>query len=524
MSVKQMLALTALTGLPVLFQAPDAQAQPSGANSFACNQYARELSGQLPAPRLAALLTDARAARCDAPLIARINEALTQARQPARSDRDPAPPQERCPSEESVRNILASNDRTRIEVLRDVTRETCPRASRQAMRWLEANSGSTAGLTPLPWRDPLRGDIASNTPYLGDRSNPLYYREYRLRLAPGDAVTLTVRSSAITPVLAIGTGRLPERFAQVAYADSTDGNTAVLNFVAPTLEEAPPADPQAPVAEVVEAPDHTDYVVVVASGTAEKFFGGYTIEVEPYTPPQARSIALNTPMPGAFEAGTAYDSWTFQGEPGQLVRISMESDAFDSYLTLGRMEGAAFRELATNDDGGEGLNSLILAPLADGGEYVVRARPLGGGSGAYTLQVSTAEPRVVPPRPAERNPNAWSIPGQLTEQSGVDGNFAYYQDFEFRTQDNHRYAVSVRSDAMQPVVELGQIQRRTGLQIVNAFNDANPFDEEGNLVRPSERLEFRANNDGRYIIRVRAAQGQLGAFQILVTELPRAEE
>ncbi len=68
----------------------------------------------------------------------------------------------------------------------------------------------------------------------------------------------------------------------------------------------------------------------------------------------------------------------------KTYQIDLESKEFDCYL---RVEDSTGKQLAENDDGGEGLNSrLRFAPPKDD-VYQIIATSFAGGAGMYTLKV-----------------------------------------------------------------------------------------------------------------------------------------
>jgi hypothetical protein len=82
-----------------------------------------------------------------------------------------------------------------------------------------------------------------------------------------------------------------------------------------------------------------------------------------------------------------YDLYRFTGRRGDRVRITMISAAFDAYLGLYRA-GETADTLASDDDGGDGTDSLITFTLPADGSYDVRANSLGkDATGDYTLGV-----------------------------------------------------------------------------------------------------------------------------------------
>ncbi|MEL7432978.1 MAG: PPC domain-containing protein, partial [Chloroflexota bacterium] len=66
-------------------------------------------------------------------------------------------------------------------------------------------------------------------------------------------------------------------------------------------------------------------------------------------------------------------------EEGQEIEISVESDDFDTYLKLFDEDGD---EVASDDDGGEGLNSTIEYEVEEDGTYIIEVGSFPNGSDA----------------------------------------------------------------------------------------------------------------------------------------------
>ena len=88
--------------------------------------------------------------------------------------------------------------------------------------------------------------------------------------------------------------------------------------------------------------------------------------------------------------GRSLQGWSLEGQAGDRVAIELRSADFDSYLYF---SGPGFSEPLRNDDGAEGLNSLICVELPESGFYRVLAGPLSGnGAGdRYTLTATWAD-------------------------------------------------------------------------------------------------------------------------------------
>ena len=83
------------------------------------------------------------------------------------------------------------------------------------------------------------------------------------------------------------------------------------------------------------------------------------------------------------------DVYQIEGEAGQEITISMESEEFDTYLEL---ENAIGENIAQDDDGGDGRNSSLSMVLPEAGTYKIIATTFGEGqSGSYSLQANKTQ-------------------------------------------------------------------------------------------------------------------------------------
>lgn len=102
---------------------------------------------------------------------------------------------------------------------------------------------------------------------------------------------------------------------------------------------------------------------------------------------EATPIAFGELIQSQLTSDSLTANFTFRGEAGDAVIISMESAVMDTYLTLRDPSGV---EVASDDDGGGSTNSRI-GPfvLPEAGEYLIEARSYSRTStGSYTLSLS----------------------------------------------------------------------------------------------------------------------------------------
>lgn len=220
-----------------------------------------------------------------------------------------------------------------------------------------------------PWS--AEGRLEDSDPQADERR----YDEHRVRLEAGRRYRLTANSEDFDTVLqlfAAGT--------EAAVAENDDAGGALnsrIIFVPPTAGT---------------------YTLRVRGFSAEAR-GAYTLRAEPLPPlPPATAITLaprtmtwtvvtgelteDDPVPGN---GPSDDYRLFLGA-GEEAIIRLDG-SFDTILSIYRGSDRDADPIATDDDGGGGLNSMLLFRSEEAGEYVIRVSGLGDGRGAYRLRI-----------------------------------------------------------------------------------------------------------------------------------------
>lgn len=143
------------------------------------------------------------------------------------------------------------------------------------------------------------------------------------------------------------------------------------------------------------------YTLVASSFRDEPLTGGYRLTLAEETgnfadPGVAAVIAAGERKEGRLESGDTEgrrgfeDRWTFQGRAGQVARIDVTSEAFDSYAVL-RLADAP---VDSNDDGGEGNNARLMVILPQNGTYtlVVSSFVVNSSGGRYEVSLAFSDP------------------------------------------------------------------------------------------------------------------------------------
>ncbi len=244
---------------------------------------------------------------------------------------------------------------------------------------------------------------------------------------------------------------------------------------------------------------------------------------------QATPLALGQEVSGSLTPDDAqvddadmgqyiYDLYEIQARDGQRLEFTMRSEAFDSYLEL--LAQGSEEVLASDDDGlGEGLHSRLRFNIDGDATYVLRARNLGGLEGGdYQLKVVDRGPVPPAPRPTAIRLGT-PIQGEITdadpEEEGVDQWSAYlYDAYSFTAREGDRIAVTMESEAFDPIVRVGGMALSGGFEEL-ASNDDSPA---GGL---NSYLVFTAPADGEYLVRAAPLGGsQTGAYTVAIAEGP----
>jgi len=142
------------------------------------------------------------------------------------------------------------------------------------------------------------------------------------------------------------------------------------------------------------------------------------------------------------------------------VRVTVESDDFDTYLVLLGVDGEDLYYIDYNDDSGSGTNSSLMSDLEAGGYLAVILSYTDGDSGDYLLEVETLdEERLEPdPVPAEEQGVSYSV--EVTEQSPIA--YAYTGDGEFYVPGLNGFT---------PVAAFALTVEETGIYQLDGFSE-----------------------------------------------------
>lgn len=202
--------------------------------------------------------------------------------------------------------------------------------------------------------------------------------------------------------------------------------------------------------------------------------------------------------------------YTINLSAGDVIVIDLSSDDFD---TLVKVQDANGNELARNDDGGEGFNSLLTFEASTNDTYTIVVTSFFNNTvGEYTLSVRAGtssggggESSIGSSGECD---TGGSGPSDIQFGEVVTGNANGNVSYDISLQADQTVVISLSSDDFDTYLEL-QDSRGTTI--------AEDDDGAGNL---NSRLVFTARETATYTILVRAFGGQeaSGTYTISVEE------
>ncbi len=253
----------------------------------------------------------------------------------------------------------------------------------------------------------VRGTLDSSDPQADDQS---YYDIWTFRGTAGQKITITLRSSDFDAYL--GWGRMSGSDWQHMESDDdgaggtdarlevTVGQTGVYAIRANTLSGG---ETGAYTLEVQAGGNGgggggggaSDDGKIPAGGDEDE--GGSEADAM-VDMARAQAIRAGQTVNGSLSASdpklsddSYYDAYVYEGRAGERLTITLASDAFDTFLGIGRANGNRYEPMEINDDAGDGTNSELVVTLPAAGRYLIRANSLAGNAtGAYTLSVRSS--------------------------------------------------------------------------------------------------------------------------------------
>ncbi len=231
--------------------------------------------------------------------------------------------------------------------------------------------------------------------------------------------------------------------------------------------------------------DKAGQYVVAVSGSNARAFGPYQLSAAPIATYDGKPLTAGRRITDWLQGQDK--SFTLQVEQAGLYTIDLESDEFDARLTLSG-NGVNMED----DDGGNRLNSRLIAPLKPG-TYTLTAAGFSDATGAFYLGVQRAD-----------------MPEGLVFEDGaalpVDGSAS-----SFLTPDVTRSFVLTLPERRR--VQFDATSRDFDTLLTVQGGDLTLSDDDGAGNGTNSRLT-QVLDAGEYNVSVRSVNGRGGVFQL----------
>ncbi len=327
---------------------------------------------------------------------------------------------------------------------------------------------------------------------------------WMLSAQAGDRIALTLRSEDFDALLLVGrmkSGEFEELARNDDGGDTNENDDLILDSYL-----------------VFTAPDTGDYQIR-ATSFADDGEGAYVLTAEQGPPPpETMSLAFDTEVQGVLDtddgvdgSGNRHDAYRFRVAAGQRIAIEMRSSDFDTYLELGRDDGATFEMIAEDDDGmGDDTDSRLVWTAEKGGDYVVHARSFSSeDEGDYTLLLKEIPPD---PEPVPVSTGA-TLQGEITDKDAQDSDGGHFDAYRISGVEDQRIQVVMRSGDFDTMLSIGEAE---------GDFEALASDDDGLGEGTDSRLNFTFPETGDYIIRAAPlGSSEDGLYEMVVTDRGR---
>jgi hypothetical protein len=344
----------------------------------------------------------------------------------------------------------------------------------------------------------VAGQLSASDPTLRDGS---HYDVWRFAAQARHRYRVTLRSDDFDVYLSVGSNAVEECDDCASDDDGAGGTDAVVEFTG--------------------SADGT--YVIRANSYQEGEMGDYQLSLEDagvveeghedHDPDEGAPIAAGVPETGTLARGdrkmdnSYMDTWTYHGRRGETIVVTVRSEDFDTFVTLGEYEGGACRGMDGNDNGGGGTDSRITTQLPNDGAFHIHVRSAGQGeTGTYTVLVERVTDReaAVPPMPISPgetlNERLWS-----TDSQEADG--SYRDAWTFMGQVGETYVVTLRSGDFDTLLQVGRMSGDEWELLMT--------DDDGAGEGTDSQLTITLPMNGQYVIRAGAyAPNETGAYTL----------
>ena len=189
-----------------------------------------------------------------------------------------------------------------------------------------------------------------------------------------------------------------------------------------------------------------------------------------------------------MEDGSFFDLYTYEARAGERLTFTMRSDAFDTFLTVARLNNGQAELLVRDDDSGGGTNSRAELTVDRDGPIFILANALSEGmTGAYTIELTAAGG-------SSRISSGQSVTGTLARTDQMLGDSSYYDTYTYQGRQGERVRIAMTSSSFDTYLSIGQVVDGR-YQEVEKNDDADGTNSVIDVVLPrTGTYQIRANS------------------------------
>lgn len=208
----------------------------------------------------------------------------------------------------------------------------------------------------------------------------------------------------------------------------------------------------------------------------------------------------------AMDDGSFFDLYTYEARAGERLTFNMRSDAFDTFITVARMNGSEPELLVRDDDSGGGTNSRAELTVDRDGPIFILANALReGDTGSYTLELAAAGG-------SSRINSGQSVTGTLARTDQMLGDSSYFDTYTYTGRAGERVRIAMSSADFDTYLSIGQVVDGRYVE-VEKNDDADGTNSVIDVVLPNAgTYQIRANSylkhqTGSYTLQIRPGSG-----------------
>jgi hypothetical protein len=290
------------------------------------------------------------------------------------------------------------------------------------------------------------------------------------------------------------------------------------------------------------------YILHVTQGSASDGAGfaadvaaaGARAQLGPALAAPRRALSRGAPVAGEFSGQAQrlpgkgrFQSYRFTGRANERVVVTMESRDTDPYLYLASVDGDEVKILGTDDDGGDGVNSRLVATLPAAGEYLVVATAYASSDTArvagYTITLAPcddacaaatseessstsdqATSRLILAAPRRSIQPGVPVRGALAEGDSTLSDGSYFHAYTLEAAAGAALRASMESSAFDTFLYLYRVE---GDSLVRVAYDDDSGEDTHSLI------EWTVDRTGSYILVANAlARDSRGEYTLTVSQ------